>query len=351
MIAAFFLTDPVLAKTLQDLFQAEILVPDQSNDNKSLAIKAGFEQVLIRVTGDSLIKKNPYINSNLRRAEYYVQDFNYLLPSPSSAQYLLRIHYNSNDILYLLKKAGLSFWQKNRPLLLAYVIINDQNQTSLIIDNESTNDVFNLLKKQSKNCGLPLIFPVMDMTDVNSISTDEILHMNIPVLKQAAKRYQPDGLLIGNIEQTAKSWTSTWRLVLNENQWDWTTSDTNSENLIATALSQANQFLLKQRMEEEKNKAESWFDLEIVSLVERQDLNNLLIYFKKFSAIKEIVLSEVSDEVVIFKVHLQGPLEAFQKYAALNPSLRLEQSESTSEKIIYQWHPSINTKKISNDHA
>src|SRR3990167_6443011 len=99
----------VYAVKVSSLYQVEIPVATQSVDERSQAVKQGFIEVLVKLSGDHTIEKNPVIKENLRRAEYFVQEFSYALPSTSSSQYLLQVNYNKNDINQLLKKADIAY--------------------------------------------------------------------------------------------------------------------------------------------------------------------------------------------------------------------------------------------------
>src|SRR3990167_6671651 len=144
-------------------------VPAQSSDLKDQATKEGLLQVLIKVSGDPQIDQNPVIKASLKRADYYVQEFNYLITTPDAAEYLLRIHYDPSDVNRLLKKAGVTFWSENRPLILMWIAVTDQSMNTKIISHETSRKLFNLFDQQSKKYGLPSIFPLMDINDMNQV--------------------------------------------------------------------------------------------------------------------------------------------------------------------------------------
>src|SRR5690348_4768795 len=91
----------VRAVNVASLYRITVPVASQLPDQRDFAESDGFHQVLIRLTSDPEIAKNPVIKSNLNRAEYYVRDYSYSPPSPSSSQYMMQIRYEQEDVMRL----------------------------------------------------------------------------------------------------------------------------------------------------------------------------------------------------------------------------------------------------------
>lgn len=233
------------AVKMSSLYQAELSVAAQSDDERDLATTKGFVQVLIKLTGDPEIDKNPVIKANLHRASYYVQEYSYSSPTPSSSQYFILIRYDADDMNNLLKKAGVSYWPENRPLILVWLAVTNAQHAIEIVGNEEPGNILSTMRQESKKFGLPLIFPIMDMADIDKVSPKDIRSMTLPILKEAGKRYSPDALLIGNLYQDNGVFQSQWQLVLNDNQWDFTVSDKTPEGIVVAALNQVRQTLVK----------------------------------------------------------------------------------------------------------
>lgn len=98
---------PVFAVTAaSNLYKAEVSLAAQTEDLKEQAVREGLLQVLRKVTNNPQIEMNRVIKASLRRADYYVQEYNYSIPTPASAEYIIHISYEKEDIDRLLKKAA-----------------------------------------------------------------------------------------------------------------------------------------------------------------------------------------------------------------------------------------------------
>lgn len=228
------------------LYQITVPVASMLPDQRDLAESEGFRQVLIKLTSDPEIAKNPVIATNLNRAEYYVSDYNYSPPSPDSSEYIMQIRYEKEDVVRLLKKASVPFWGESRPLTLAWVVLTDMNNQTDVLGNDASQKVYKLIKEQSRRLGIALIFPMMDVDDISRIDTQKIMDVALPELTLASKRYSPDVLLIAQIDQVADLVTGKWILMINANRQEWNVSGKTTEEMVNAALLKISQTMLRQ---------------------------------------------------------------------------------------------------------
>jgi hypothetical protein len=245
-LALLFIWTPVWAVKVSTLYDVQVAVASQASDARADAIRDGLQQVLTRLTGDQSIATNKQIKASLDRADYFVLEYSYSSPDVSSATYTLNIKYNQQDVQRLLHKMGMKQWGSTRPLVLVWLAtINTQHEVD-ILGVETANAMLEKFKNQGQRYGLPLIFPVMDVTDMDKVSSDNITSVSLPELKEASKRYQPDALLIGTIERNNDGYQARWNLVMKDKSWDWTTSGSSQDQVIAEALDHVSKSLAPQ---------------------------------------------------------------------------------------------------------
>ncbi len=330
------------AVKMLSLYQAQLPVAAQSDDLKATAIKDGFLQVLIKLSGNPEISKNPIIAANLSRADYYVQEISYSSTTTTSSEYIIRIRYDADAVNYLLKKAGVSCWGNSRPLILVWLAVSDHDKATEIISNETQNDIFALAKDQGKKFGLPLIFPVMDVDDVSQVSTDDVTDMVMPVLKEAAKRYAPDALLIGKMQVgQGGNIESEWRLASSGEEWNWTITDKTPEAVLYTVVNQVSQTLSKLEVLKPRHENEVWVKLEVMNVVEREDYGQLMEYLRQLPPVQKIRLVGVSGDVVEVSVLVRGSAMAFQEAAAKGQRLAFKYEDRPNNRFGYVWSQSV----------
>ncbi len=331
-----FTATPVFAVKMSSLYQAEVLVPSQTEELKEQAIQDGFLQVLTKVSGDAAIEQNPLIKSSINKAAYYVQEYSYSQPTTSSSEYILRIRYEPEDILRLLNRANIAYWRENRPLILVWLVDQDAEEAA-IIGSETPGDFLEPMKQQAKKLGLPLIFPMMDVTDMNQVSPTDVSKLNLPVLESAAKRYSPDALLIGNLAKTNDGIQSQWQLILGKHEWTWKISDKTDENIISTITSQISQTLAKQYVVKISSGPTAWFRLIISNVTEGTDLTSLMQYLEQLTPVKQVRLLQITGDTVQIAVLISGSQDGFEQSAVIGQHLVLKETNADIQQITYQW--------------
>lgn len=324
------------ALKVTSLYQVEVSIVSQTEDIKEQAIQEGFAQVLMKVSGDPNILDNPLIRANVRRADYYVQDYSFSSPSTSSSLYTIVINYSEPDVKRLLKKAGEQFWSDNRPLLLVWLAVTDQDNNTTIIDSESELNAFANMSHLGKKVGLPLIFPMMDVDDLSKVSDTDISNKSLDALNSAAQRYSPDGLLIGNVHVIDGGIDGDWELLVGDKKWDWSLTDASIEGMASGIVNIVSQTLAKYYVVKNPGNVVS-FKMNIKNVTHRQDLLAVMDYIKQISSVRKVKVAQVTSDQVVLSVLSRGDVATVKNNMAINKKLIFKADESTQNKLIYEW--------------
>lgn len=328
---------PAWAVKVSSLYQAWLPVNAQAEEIKPEEARLGLLQVLIKLTGNPDISLQPDIQPLLKAANQKVQEFSYISSNSPSQPFFLQIQYDTNSIHRVLKKAGLNYWGENRPLILTWLVIAAPGEMPKILDDEEKNTVQGQIKQMAKQRGLPLIFPVLDVTELSQVSINDILSPALTPLKQTSRRYSPDALLIGNMSMNGDGVESQWELALDNQQWNWRISDDTSEKVISTLMNNIMSTLAKHYSADAVDSKSNWMTLEITRVKEGSDLKNILNNLKQLTSVQQIQLSQVMTDTVLIQVLIKGSLASFQENAELGQHFKLE--NKTENKLVYEWIP------------
>lgn len=329
-------TSSALAVKVTSLYQAELPVSSQSDEARVEAVGQGFQQVLLKVSGDPHVEANPMIKPALLKPEYYVQEFSYLLPTPNSSHYLIRIRYDKDDVNRLLRKSGVAYWGENRPLILVWMAVTNEKRRTEMVGSETRSTLADVVVREGEKFGLPLIFPVMDMADLNQVTSHDVISTSLPLLQEASKRYAPDALLIGKMLKTDDGYVCKWLLVLDNDQWEFTAQDKVFENAIDSIMSQASQTLAKHYVVKRTKQSLS-LKVEVTGVTEHEDLAQLMQYLKQLTPVQQVQLSEVSGDTVEVGVKVFGSMDNFLKNASIGKHLVLKSQDLPNNKLFYEW--------------
>lgn len=188
-----FVTMCAQAKTNVDIFQATVVLDNEAGiESEADARRVGFENVLLKATGDSAVLSNPVIEKALSNNQQYLAELGYLTVDEKTA---LNIHFNAKQIRNLLIQAQEPYWPNTRPSILVWLINDDGYERKIQWENDENAQSL-ALKSQASSRGLPLFFPIGDFDDITQVNTSELWGGFTNALSAASLRYSPDAILL-----------------------------------------------------------------------------------------------------------------------------------------------------------
>ncbi|MBT8147099.1 MAG: DUF2066 domain-containing protein, partial [Gammaproteobacteria bacterium] len=226
---------PVPAWTLPvtGLYSHEVVVGNQSEQERNLAFQESLAAVIVKVTGEPRWLENTIIQQALENAQNYVEAIEYRSESvpvetadtaldgtdsglssdvePAATplspalvvEELLNVSFAKGLVDQLLADAAIPVWDSNRPSVLVWMAVqNDAGERSLL-SSESNPGIIQLIQQFAELRGIPIIFPVLDFEDRRTISADSIWALDEQAIRVASERYAPDSILAGRLLITA----------------------------------------------------------------------------------------------------------------------------------------------------
>lgn len=326
-----------LAVKVNSLYEVSLPVMSQQEDDRVAAAREGLSQVLMKLSDDEDIQKSEVVKTALKKADYYIQEYSYQQPDSSASNYTIHLKFDKNDIRRLLKRASVAYWGEKRPLVLVWLVTADLNDDFQAIGSEQASTLLDVFRAESKKYGLPVIFPMMDMTDISVVSADDIASMNVAALNDAAKRYAPDALLIGKIVDNKQELTSHWLLVKGGKVWEWDLSGANPDALFSSLLNEVRQTLSKKFALKLEKSIQTAFKLQVQNVVHPEDFEKLMGFMKQLLPVMQVELSQVTGDVVDMDVQVQGTMASFQENNLLNKHLTLMTQDNERNQLVYEW--------------
>lgn len=329
---------PAFAIKVMSIYQTDVPVISQSTEARSEAAKQGLIEVLIKLTGDSNIANRSDISQYIQRADYFVQEYGYSNPSSSQSEYLIHFRFEEDDVNRMLKRLDIPYWNDNRPLMIVWLTASDLKHPIEIIGNESQGYILKKMKEEGNKYGLPFIFPMMDMQDLENISIDDINSMSMSNIQNASKRYSPEAYLIGNIQQNMAGFQSQWQLNLRGKHWNWSIADVSLDKILANLVNEIKMTISDREVEVKDNDNNTiWIKLEVSNIRHKYDLMQLINYLKQLTIVKEIDTSGFSEDGVKIAVLVNGSLGSFIQNAAVGQRMILRGEFDEANTLVYEW--------------
>lgn len=325
------------AVRMSSLYQASIPVASQSAEERNQVIPQVLSQVLIKVTGNNQVMNNPNLKTYLTGSNNLVEEFSYTSTS-GPKPYLLQLNFDPDGIDKLLQDAGVATWGQNRPLILVWLEREIPGKSPALVNNDMSDDTITFLKQNADRRGLPIIFPVMDVTDLNLVSANDIANMAMPKLTTAAKRYESDAILIGRLIRVPTGFNTQWRLVLGNDQWNWTVTGATIADVMTQIADNVTDTLAARFATVVTNTVQAKIQIRVVGMTQGDDISALLQYLKHLTPVADVQLAQVTQGDVVLTISLRSTPQAFTQAVSIGQKLTPLPATNNSPISTYQWN-------------
>ena len=214
------------AAVIDDLYDAQIAVADQSEQTQNKAFSLALQQVLIKVRGKDDLLTDQKIKKAITKATRFVRSYSYDI---KGSQLYLRISFDPQRVESIVRGAGFPVWDRRRPDSLIWLAIQPSDDSARqTMGQVEYIEIYRQLSLRAEQRGITLMFPLWDLDDVQSLSVFDIWGGFIAQITQASERYAVPSVLSARIYvDNNSSDNAQTSVVLNKNSmpsWsaDWT---------------------------------------------------------------------------------------------------------------------------------
>jgi hypothetical protein len=217
-----FISYSVVAVEVKDLYQAKVIVASQERSHRRTALKEALAAVMVKVGGKKSVLTNDVFKKAISNYNLYVTQYHYSRkkstklygskggskdsskhgskPNLSSSAKIkkslfLIANFNENKINALFQQANLPLWGSLRPQVLLW-LIDEQGFERNILSSSSNSELPLIVDNFSNERGLPLLMPLMDLTDANNIRMSDFWGRFEQPIKIASERYFAEAIAI-----------------------------------------------------------------------------------------------------------------------------------------------------------
>lgn len=214
------------ATVVNNLYEVSLPCQSQSDAERQQLFKQGMQEVLNRISVEPELHRYPAISAALDRAVDYVDLYGYEGDH-------LSIRFNADAIRPLVQKTGQSTWGQNRPSVIVWLAIEEEQQRRLI-GQETDPTLQAKMLEMAKKRGIPIVLPQMDLEDINAVSTSDIWGQYPSVLQQASMRYGTKAILVGRLQNKGENqWEASWQWLTDKEPFAWENTGTSVDALLA----------------------------------------------------------------------------------------------------------------------
>jgi len=204
VISAFFSSIPILAIEVENLYNAKVIVDTQTDSERKRALQQAMRAVVLKVGGQQTLLSVKEIKKAVKNVNRYVANYRY---QRNGNNIQLLVSFDENKVNQLFEQINAPIWGRLRPQILLWLV--EENGLNRTIVSTSThylevkNDLPQMIEDFSALRGLPILMPLMDLTDANNISTFDIWGRFATQIQSASIRYNPEAIIIVRLSNSS----------------------------------------------------------------------------------------------------------------------------------------------------
>ncbi len=186
------------AELVQDLYEAEVAVADQSAAELGRAARQGLSDVLVKVSGSTQVLSNPTISKALGDARNRVQQYSYDKGPGVPPQTSVKLSFDGAYVTGLVVGAGAPIWTANRPAVLVWLVVEDAAGRAFL-NAAAAPALMAAVQGEFARRGVPIQLPTYDAADSAALTPEQAWNLDDPALVPASARYQLRDILVGRV--------------------------------------------------------------------------------------------------------------------------------------------------------
>jgi len=252
----------------------------------------------------------------------------------------------------VLWKNNFPVWGKTRPSTLVWIAVQDLSQRFLLDTNEPS-DILNALIHYAEKRGMPLVFPLMDLTDQSHISVSDVWgNFSDPIL-EASQRYHPDAVFVGRVfRDPFGGWQGRWALYQGEQLDTWEIWGQDINDVVRNGIDRSTDGLASRYAQLASGEGnQKIVDLLVDDVKSLQDYVKTSDYLVSLAPVAELHVRRLSATRIVYRILLRGEGQGLKQAIALGTLLAedegvVEENESNvfenqtlllSEQVLFRY--------------
>ncbi|MDH3612135.1 MAG: DUF2066 domain-containing protein [Gammaproteobacteria bacterium] len=316
MLLLAIVATPAWAVEVASLYTAQVPLDQEEDDPRARAYEKALADVLLRVSGSELSADAEMVELLFPNPASYVVQF-----GPGSDD-TLWVSFDGEAIERALRQAGQTVWGSNRPLTLVWLAVDwGQGKREIISADDPDRsrgagrsiNRNRLLRQRvldiAERRGLPVVFPLLDTEDRQSVSFSDIWGGFDEALLQASTRYEANSVLVGRIRATS-SQRNRWSFYLGSEERTWSGEPELVVGLVADLL--ADEFAISGDAPQES------IELMIAGISSVEAFGDVQKLLSELALIERFSIAEVEGDRIRYRVEAIGGVDRLRRALRFN---------------------------------
>lgn len=198
-IACMLLSVKAAALEVNDLYRVVVDVDDQSSQQRNQAVTKALRGVFLKVGGKKSVLEHKLLQRALKQPNNYITQYHYQRQEDALS---LTVKFDENKVNALFKQATLPIWGSLRPQVLLW-LIDEQGASRHIVAYDENTSIPDTVTQFSKQRGLPIVMPLMDLTDSEQVILSDLWAYFPDKVQQVSERYYADTVIVMRVSDSS----------------------------------------------------------------------------------------------------------------------------------------------------
>lgn len=302
----------------QGLYEAEVRVHSQRENERRGALGRALAQVLGKLSGDRTVVERPGVSAELRRAEGYVEHFDYRQDEGTSASgaptfhTTLVVRFDEEAVDGMAAALGLPVWPAPRPRPVLWLAIDDGRGPRLVTlnQNNAVRPVLDRARERGYGLGLPR------GSAAEQAATGAIWRGDHAAVARLSARYAPPMQLLGKLYRHEGGWKADWTFVDNGRVLSqWSSQDARPQSTMAGGADGAADALVKRYARAPETGPAGSYRMTFTGIDSSDDFIRLAGYLQGMSVVQRITPVRATAEGLEVELELLTGLPGFRSLA------------------------------------
>jgi len=204
---------PVFAES--NFYAARVEVPDRSDAALAAGSREALNRVLVRVSGNEEIAKNPSVAAALRVARDRVSLYSF---EQEQGQVYLQATFDDVLVKSILRESDATFWSEDRPPVLLWLVVDEPYSRRFATVSQDGELLLELSEAFTAR-GIDLRLPLLDLEDAAKLSPEMVWQRVTRRIRSASQRYGTEHIMVGRyVQLTTGSQLADWLYLDSEDQ-------------------------------------------------------------------------------------------------------------------------------------
>jgi len=330
------------AELVRDLYLADVPVADSSSAELARASAEGLAQVLVKVSGSVEVLALPPVEQALREARNRVRQYSYArVDTPtagngSTSGLAARVEFDPAQVRELLATAGAPIWTATRPVVLVWLVVEDEYGRRFVSPGTDQELVAGLVEGFQRR-GVPLRFPLFDLADTAALDPDEAWSLPVALVLAASERYRAKEVLAGRIAVlTSGEVAGDWAYLTGAGRQDRSMVRSTAPEFLLQGAAMVAEDMAARYALAPSGVVGDGLVMTVSGITRYADYAAVISWLESLEPITRAHVAAIADDTLSLLLTAQADPAQLTGIIELNP--RLRPSGAASSGLSYRWH-------------